>query len=489
MDLGTAHSFLNGLIIAATFQNLVFCVAGIILGTAAGVLPGIGSSTVLAIILPFVAYLPFPASIVMMLAVYYGCQYGGSTTAILTKVAGEVSSIPTIFEGHLLALKGQAGTALSIAALASFAAGIVSVFVIVSSSLILAELFLYFGPWEFVLIGIVSMIAAVCLSSSRSFLMGSASLLIGSLFGLIGFDITTGERRFTFNQLELYDGIGIAIFCLGMFGLVETFKVRYKLPIIDSNFKLLPSSQSLNQSVMPMLRGTAIGSIMGLLPGSAFLSSFVSYMIEKKLDKKKQFGNGAIAGVAGPESANNASAQVSFVPPIIFGIPINGSTALILSACVLSGIVPGTNFIKNETSVFWILTASMLIGNLFLLLVNLPLVKFWILLLKTPPKILNFFILSLCCFGAYWTNQSYFEILLMLAIAILSYFFFLAKIDTVPAVTGFVLAPAVEDNLRRALSINDGNILSFFYSGMNVVICIIFVYLIYLYSKNKIINT
>lgn len=483
-------SLIFGFTQALTFSNLLYCFIGVLLGTLIGILPGIGAGTTLSLILPLSFYLTPIGTLVMMAGVFYGAQYGGSTTSILSRVAGEGSSIPTIIEGNLLAKKGKAGSAICIAAVSSFFAGIVTVILISIFSIQLVDISLTFGPSEYFSICLFSLVVSIVIGTNYA--SNFALVLLGFLLGLVGLDIMTGNPRFTFGQFELYDGIGLMVFSLGIFGIGEICKniVNIENPIkIETINSLYPTKEDFKRSILPTIRGTGIGSILGMFPGGALLSSFASYYIEKYINKNK-FGKGAIEGVAGPEAANNAGAQSSFIPLLVLGIPTNSATAMLLGALVIHNYVPGPSFITQTFSAFWVLLASMVIGNIFLIILNIPLIGLWVKLLLIPKKYLNYLILVMCCVATYLLNYSYFEVLLMFTLGIFAYVFIMYTLDLIPLFMGFLLGPILEEQFRRSLAIS-GNNLNIFWSGYinKVVLFMIFmcflVYIVRLF-KNKI---
>jgi len=470
-----------------TLSNVVYCAIGVLIGTLIGVIPGIGPSTALALLLPTTFYIPAPQSIIMMIGIYYGSQYGGSTTAILMKVAGEITSVPTIIEGNLLAKKGKAGSALTIAAISSFFAGIFTTFIIYFFVVYFSEFSLKLGPAEYVYLGVVGLIASIFLSNDNNHFMKIGLLCIGSLIGLIGLDPIIGTQRFTFNILSLYDGVGIAIVSIGIFGLSEVFRSTSQVnshQVIEKIHTMYPTKEEIKRSIFPTFRGTIFGIFLGLFPGGTLLSSFVSYFFEKKFSKyKKEFGSGAIEGVAGPESANNASSQSSLIPTLSLGIPINASTAMILGALTVYGLVPGPKFASQSNDLFLILISSMILGNIFLLLLNIPLVSIWIKVLSIPKKYFKFIILFACLFGVFNINQSYFEILLILFFGLFGWFMISNNLDCVPIIMGFLLTPMIEEQFRRAMMMSKGNLDIFWNSEINI---ILFIVLLFLFSSIKI---
>lgn len=454
-----------------TLSNIIYCAIGVLMGTLVGVVPGIGPSTALALLLPTTFYIPAPQSIIMMIGVYYGSQYGGSTTAILMKVAGEVTSVPTIIEGNLLAKKGKAGSALTIAAMSSFFAGIVTTFIIYFFVMYFSEFSLKLGPAEYVCLGILGLTGSVFLSGDKNYFVNIGLLCIGSLIGLIGLDPIFGTQRFTFNILSLYDGVGVIIVSVGIFGLSEVFRSTSQAnsqQVIEKIYTMYPTKEEIKRSIPSTLRGTFFGIFLGLFPGGTLLSSFVSYFFEKKFSKyKSEFGSGAIEGVAGPESANNASSQSSLIPTLSLGIPINASTAMILGALTVYGLVPGPKFASQSNDLFLILISSMILGNVFLLVLNIPLVSIWIKILSLPKKYFNFIILFACLLGVFNINQSYFEILLIVLFGLLGLFMINNNLDCVPIVMGFLLTPMIEEQFRRAMMMSKGNLDIFWNSEIN----------------------
>lgn len=467
-------SLIWGLEQAVSLENIIYCFVGIFLGTVVGVIPGLGPGTTLAILLPSTFYLSGTGSIIMMSGVYYGAQYGGSTTAILMKVAGEGTSIPTIAEGNILARNGKAGLALSISALSSFFAGVIVTILICFFSTYFAELVLKFGPSEYVCLGLLAIFGSIFLSNGDNYLQTCCLLSIGLLFGSVGIDSFTGSQRFTLGILDLYDGVGIAAFAIGTIAIGEVLK---NLSLKDSHQSLekittlYPSKEDLRRSVAPTLRGTAVGTVLGLLPGGALFSSFASFFIEKKFSRyKNEFGKGAIEGVAGPEAANNAGAQSSFIPTLTIGVPPNTAMAMVLGAMTIHGLIPGPQFILQSQSIFWVLLASMLIGNLLLLILNLPLVGIWTKLLSIPKKYLNFLILLLCCIGVYKLNSSIFETSLILFFGIIGFIVVYYDLDVVSMIIGFLIGPMIEEQFRRSMMLSKGSLEIFWQSNINIAI-------------------
>ena len=461
------NNIIFGFSVAASVTNLLWCFIGVTMGTLVGVLPALGPLAAVSILLPIVFNISDPVTGIIFLAgIYYGTQYGGSTSAILLNIPGEISSTVTTIDGNQMARKGRAGAALSIAAMSSFFAGTVATIIIALLAQPLAKTAFLFGAAEYGALMLLGLFAAVTLNHG-SMLKGISMVFVGILLGLVGSDINSGVVRFTLGIQQLTDGIPFAILAMGLFGLGEIvyllFHVRENNKITTTFSDLYPTKKEMKESLMPALRGTFLGSILGLLPGGgAIMSSFASYAVEKKISKKpEEFGRGAVAGVAGPEAANNAGAQTSFIPMLSLGIPTTPTIAIILAVLIIQGIQPGTTVIAKHPDLFWGLIASMWIGNFMLLLLNLPLVGLWVSILKISWKILYPIIILICLTGAYYLNKSWSDVLLLLPFALLGYVF--KRLDCQPAslIMGFVLGALFEENVRRALIISRGDWLVF----------------------------
>ncbi|NBQ81866.1 MAG: tripartite tricarboxylate transporter permease, partial [Betaproteobacteria bacterium] len=453
---------------AATAQNLLYCFIGVTLGTLIGVLPGIGPLATIAMLLPATYKMTDPTSALIMLSgIYYGAQYGGSTTAILVNLPGESSSVVTTLDGYQMARAGRAGPALAIAAIGSFFAGTVATFMIAAFAPPLAELAFKFGPAEYFSLMVLGLIAAVVLAHG-SILKALAMVVLGLLLGMIGTDVNSGVARFSFDIPELSDGIEFVAVAMGMFGFAEiilNLEQRENREVFTSKVGgLMPSASEFKQSLMPMIRGTALGSFLGILPGGgAVLSSFSAYALEKKISKTpERFGKGAIEGVAGPESANNAGAQTSFIPMLTLGIPTTPVMALMVAAMMIHNIQPGPQVMTSNPTLFWGLIASMWVGNLMLVILNLPLIGLWIKLLSVPYRVLFPAILLFCCIGAYSINNNVFDVFMTIPFAILGYLFKKFDCEPAPLLLGFVLGKLMEEYLRRALTISRGDPTVFF---------------------------
>ena len=453
---------------AATAQNLLYCFIGVTLGTLIGVLPGIGPLATIAMLLPATYKMTDPTSALIMLSgIYYGAQYGGSPTAILVNLPGESSSVVTTLDGYQMARAGRAGPALAIAAIGSFFAGTVATFMIAAFAPPLAELAFKFGPAEYFSLMVLGLIAAVVLAHG-SILKALAMVVLGLLLGMIGTDVNSGVARFSFDIPELSDGIEFVAVAMGMFGFAEiilNLEQRENREVFTSKVGgLMPSASEFKQSLMPMIRGTALGSFLGILPGGgAVLSSFSAYALEKKISKTpERFGKGAIEGVAGPESANNAGAQTSFIPMLTLGIPTTPVMALMVAAMMIHNIQPGPQVMTSNPTLFWGLIASMWVGNLMLVILNLPLIGLWIKLLSVPYRVLFPAILLFCCIGAYSINNNVFDVFMTIPFAILGCLFKKFDCEPAPLLLGFVLGKLMEEYLRRALTISRGDPTVFF---------------------------
>ena len=447
---------------ALTLNNLLYCFIGVLLGTLIGVLPGIGPTATIAMLLPVTFALSPVTSLIMLAGIYYGAQYGGSTTAILINLPGESSSAVTAIDGYQMARQGRAGPALAAAALGSFFAGSVATLVLATLAPALADIALEFGPPEYFSLMVLGLVSSVALAHG-SVVKALGMIVLGLMLGLVGTDIYTGTPRFTLGFPELYDGLNFVAVAVGVFGVAEILRnletERDREVAVKRVTNILPSWSDLKAMAAPILRGTVLGSALGILPGGgAILSSFAAYTVEKKLSKTpERFGKGAIEGVAGPESANNAGAQTSFVPMLTLGIPANPVMALMIGALIIQGITPGPNVATDEPALFWGVIVSMWIGNLMLVLLNLPLIGLWVRLLKIPYYVLFPAILAFSAIGVYSINSNAFDLFAVAAFGILGYV--LVKLDCEPAplLLGFVLGPMLEEHLRRAMIISRGD--------------------------------
>lgn len=452
----------TGFAVALTWQNLGFCLIGVALGTLIGVLPGIGPVATIAMLLPITFHFSPASALIMLAGIYYGAQYGGSTTSILVNLPGEASSVVTCLDGYQMARQGRAGAALAIAAIGSFFAGCVATLILATLAPPLAELAFQFGPAERFSLMVLGLVAAVTLAHG-SLLKAVAMIVLGVLLGIVGADPEVGRMRFTFGQPELTDGIGFVVVATGLFAfgeIIANLERGSTREIFTENVKgLWPTREDFKRSWKAIIRGTGIGSLLGILPGGgAVLGSFTSYMVEKKLSKDpSRFGKGAIEGVAGPESANNAGAQTSFIPLLTLGIPSNAVMALMVGAMIIHGIQPGPQVMSERPELFWGMIASMWIGNLMLVVLNLPMIGIWVKLLKVPYRLLYPAILVLCCIGVYSLNNSVFDVGLSVLFGLLGYVFIKLRCEPAPLLLGFVLGPMLEENLRKAMTISRGD--------------------------------
>ena len=460
------HHLAIGFGTALSAVNLLYALIGALLGTLIGVLPGIGPVATIAMLLPTTYALEPVSALIMLAGIYYGAQYGGSTTAILVNMPGEASSVVTCLDGYQMARKGQAGAALSIAALGSFFAGSCATLLVAAVSLPLSALALKFGPAEYFSLMVLGLIGAVVLAHG-SLVKAIAMIVLGLLLGIVGTDVNSGVERFTFGIPELSDGIGVVVVAMGLFGFAEiilNLESTEKREVIRTKLSGIWLTKSqLREAVPAVLRGTALGSMLGVLPcGGAMLSSFASYSVEKKLAKDpSQFGKGAIRGVAGPESANNAGAQTSFIPLLTLGIPENAVMAMMVGAMTIHNIQPGPQVMTSNPQLFWGLIASMWVGNLMLVVLNLPLIGIWIKLLTVPYRMLYPAILLFCGIGVYTVNNTSFDVMQTAFFGALGVLFAKLECEPAPLLLGFVLGPMMEENLRRALLLSRGDALVF----------------------------
>ena len=460
MDLLT--NLLHGFETALTLSNVLYCFVGVLLGTLIGVLPGIGPIATISMLLPTTFVLPPVSALIMLAGIYYGAQYGGSTTAILVNLPGEVSSVVTCLDGYQMARKGEAGKALGIAALGSFFAGSVATLLIAGFAPPLAEMALKFGPADYFSLMVVGLIAAVVLAHG-SVIKAIAMIVLGLLAGLIGTDVNSGAARYTFGVPELIDGLGIGTIAMGLFGFSEIMRNLEggaERQVFTRKIRgLLPNWSDIRRAFLPAVRGTALGSALGILPGGGpVLGSFSAYTLEKKLAKDpSRFGKGAIEGVAAPESANNAAAQTSFIPLLTLGIPSNPVMALMIGAMIIHGIQPGPQIITGKPDLFWGMIASMWIGNALLVVLNLPLIGVWVRLLTTKYDYLFPAILIFCCIGVYSINNATADVFMAALFGFIGYAFIKLEMEPAPLLLGFVLGPMMEENLRRALLLSRGD--------------------------------
>jgi len=461
------NGLLLGLDSALQPVTLLYCFIGVFLGTLIGVLPGIGALATISLLLPITYHIPPTAAIVMLAGVYYGAQYGGSTASILLNLPGTPSSAVACLDGYPMAKQGRAGVALFMTTIASFVGSMLGILALILFAPAIAELGLKFGPAEYFAMMLLGLIAASTLASGSP-AKGLAMVVAGLLLGTVGTDVNSGVARFDFGVPELMDGINLVALAMGVFGVSEVIsginqtretEVKEKI-----NFKTMtPTRKDVKDSVMPMLRGTAIGSFFGALPGTgASIASFFSYAVEKKVAKDpSRFGKGAIEGVTAPEAANNAAAQTAFVPTLSLGIPGDAVMALMLGALIIHGIQPGPLLMTQQPELFWGLIVSFGIGNIMLMVLNLPLIGLWVAILRIPYRVLFPAILVFISLGVYSVNNNTFDVLMVAGIGAVGYAMAVTKFEAAPMLLGFVLGPLMEENLRRALLLSRGDMMTF----------------------------
>lgn len=459
---------------ALSLQNLFYCLVGVTIGTLIGVLPGMGPVATVAMLLPATYAIDPSGALIMLAGIYYGAQYGGSTTAILVNIPGEAAAVVTCIDGHKMAKRGRAGAALGISAIGSFVAGCFATLLIAAFAPPLTELAFRFGPAEYFSLMVLGLIGAVVLATG-SLVKAICMILLGLLLGVVGTDVNSGAMRFTFGLDELQEGIDFVALSMGIFGFAEIMKnleLGEKRSFVPGKVKnILPTRRDLRESAGPIARGTILGSLLGVLPGGgALLSSFASYTVEKKLAGEKAdppFGEGNIRGVAGPESANNAGSQTSFIPMLTLGIPSNAVMALMIGAMMIHDIVPGPQVMATDPSLFWGLIVSMWIGNVMLVILNLPMIGVWVQLLRVPYRWLYPAILVFCCIGVFSINVNVWDVWVTIFFGFVGYLFVKLDCEPAPLVLGFILGPMMEENLRRALLLSRGDPSIFFTSPIS----------------------
>ena len=473
MDLFTNLSL--GFSVAFTSVNLMYAFVGCLLGTLIGVLPGIGPLATIAMLLPATYALPPVSALIMLAGIYYGAQYGGSTTAILVNLPGESSSVVTVIDGYQMARQGRAGPALAAAGMGSFFAGCVGTLVLAAFAVPLTEVAFLFGPAEYFSLMILGLIGAVVLASG-SLLKAFGMILLGLLLGMVGTDVNSGVARYSFDIPELTDGIGFIVIAMGVFGYGEIIsnlgKHESERQVFTADVKgLMPSAQDFKFMIPAVLRGTALGSVLGILPGGgAVMAAFAAYTIEKKTKLhpgEVPFGKGNIRGVAAPEAANNAASQTSFIPLLTLGIPPNAVMALMVGAMTIHNIQPGPQVMTSNPELFWGLIASMWIGNAMLIILNLPLIGIWIKLLSVPYRWLFPAIVLFCAIGVYSTNNNTWDIWMVALFGVIGYTFIKLGMEPAPLLLGFILGPMMEENLRRALLLSRGDWTVFVTRGLS----------------------
>jgi TctA family transporter len=463
MELGSLVDNLSlGFSVAFSMQNLFWCLMGAFIGTAIGVLPGVGPTATMALLLPATYFLPAESALIMLAGIYYGSQYGGSTTSILVNLPGEASSVVTCLDGYQMARNGRAGPALAIAAIGSFFAGTVTTLIIAAAAPPLTRLAQQFAPADYFSLMVLGLVFAVVLARG-SVLKAVGMIFLGMLLGLVGTDVNTGNTRFTFGIDDLFDGLGFVPLAMGVFGIAEiitNLANQERRDLVSSKVTgLMPTREDLRRSIGPVLRGTGLGAFLGILPGGgAVLSSFSSYTIEKRLSKTpEKFGTGMIEGVAGPESANNAAAQTSFIPMLTLGIPSNAVMAMMIGGMMIHGIIPGPQVMEQKPGLFWGMIVSMWLGNLMLVVLNLPLIGIWVRMLLVPYRLLAIAIMFFCCIGVYSLNNSANEVLFICFFGIIGYILMKLDCEPAPLLLGFLLGPMMEVYMRRAMLLSRGD--------------------------------
>jgi len=482
-----------GFSVALTFQNAALCFIGCLVGTMIGVLPGVGPIATIAMLLPLTFKVDPTGALIMLAGIYYGAQYGGSTTAILINIPGEATSVVTALDGHMMAKNGRAGVALGMAAIGSFIAGTIATLVIALLGKPLTAMALIFGPAEYFSLMVLGLALAVALARG-SVLKAILMIVLGILLSTVGTDLETGEERLTLGLQDLSDGIDFAVLAMGVFGLAEILK-NLENPeardVVKSKIgRLLPSMAEFRQSLAPILRGTSLGSILGILPGNgAVLAPFASYTIEKKIAKApSRCGKGAIEGVAGPEAANNAGAQTAFIPLLTLGIPPNAVMALMVGAMTIHGIIPGPLVMTKSPDLFWGMIASMWIGNLMLVIINLPLIGIWVKLLQVPYRLMYPAILLFCAIGIYSINNNPSDVFFTAFFGLVGYVFYKFGLEPAPMLLGYVLGKLMEQKLRQALTLSRGDFMTFIerpVSGVLLFIALVIIVLALLPSMRK----
>ena len=460
--MGLLDNLALGFQVALSLENVFYCLVGTLIGTLIGVLPGIGPIATISMLLPLTLHLEPTSALIMLAGIFYGAQYGGSTTAILVNLPGEASSVVTCLDGYQMARQGRAGAALAVAALGSLFAGTTATFIVAFLAPPLSRAGLLFGPAEYFSLMVLGLITAIVLAQG-SILKALAMIVVGLLLGAVGTDVTSGAPRLTLGIPQLADGIGFVPFVVGLFAVPEIVanieRPESRGIVTQPISRLWPTRSDFDRSWPAVLRGTGVGSAFGLLPGGgSLLSSFAAYLVEKKISRRpEEFGNGAVEGVAAPESANNASAQTSFIPLLTLGIPSTAVMAVMAGALTIQGIRPGPQVMSANPDLVWGLIASMWIGNLMLVVINLPLIGIWVRLLRVPYRLLYPAILIFSCVGAYSLNNSTFDVMLIFVFGLVGYAFRKWRCEVAPLVLAFVLSPMLEDNLRRAMLISGGD--------------------------------
>ncbi len=480
----TIKELLFGFSVALTPMNLLYCFVGVLVGTLVGVLPGVGPPAALALLLPATFYVPPASAVILLAGIMYGAMYGGSTTSILVNIPGEAASVITCLDGYQMARKGRAGPALGISAFGSFIAGTISIFLLIGLAPTLAKFALRFGPPEYFALMILGLSILVYLARG-SMINALIMVCFGLLLGTVGLDPMTGVPRFVYKITTLMDGIGLVQVVIGLFGVSEVLlnvEKAFKQEIFETKIKgLLPNREDWKKSIGPIGRGTFLGFFLGVIPGmSVVIPTFVSYVLEKKISKyPEKFGTGVIEGVAGPEAANNAASSGTLVPTLSLGIPTGASTALLLGALMMHGLRPGPLLIKESPEVFWGVIASLYVGNVMLLILNLPLIGLWVKILKVPYHFLFSLILLFCIIGSYVTNNNPYDVVIMVIFGLIGYGMKKFDLEAAPLVLALVLGPMMENAFRRSLVLSDGNFGIFFTRPLSAIFILIALFILF----------
>tara|TARA_R110002020_G_scaffold73872_3_gene189427 strand:- start:2316 stop:3821 length:1506 start_codon:yes stop_codon:yes gene_type:complete len=487
-----------GISVAFTLENIIYCALGVTIGMFIGVIPGVGHLAAISMLLPLTFYVPATTALVMLAGIYYGAQYGGSTAAILLNLPGTPSSAVVCLDGYPMAKEGRAGVALLMTTVASFVGSFITVIVLAAFAPPLANFAVAFNSADYFSMMLLGLVAAAILVQGSP-VKGIAAVLLGLIFGMVGTDVSTGIQRYTFGLTFLYDGINIVAIAMGIFGVTEVIanvgKVNNSVSSKKITFRsLLPTRKDVKESIFPMLRGTGIGTGVGILPGTGTsIASFLAYAVEKKISKTpSKFGKGAIEGITAPESANNASAQSAFIPTLTLGIPGDAVMALMLGALLIHGITPGPNVISDNPDLFWGLVVSFLIGNVLLLILNIPLVGLWVRLLKVPYPLLYPSIILFIAIGVYSINYSSMDIMMVAFFGIVGVILLLLGFEPAPLLLGYILGPMIEENFRRTMLLNRGDMMVFLerpvsaaFIAMTVLLLIWTAYSMFKSAKNK----
>jgi TctA family transporter len=459
--------FTIGFPTAFSLQNLAFCFAGVFLGTLAGALPGIGALTAVTLLLPITFHLDPTAAIIMLAGVYYGTEYGGSTASILLNLPGTAANAVTCLDGYPMSQQGRAGVALFVTTAGSFVGGSIGILVLLAMAPLLVAFSLAFGPAEYFAIMVFGLLASATIAQGSP-LKGIGMVVVGLLLGTVGIDINSGTYRFTFGFFDLFDGISLIVLAMGLFGVTEVMAAisegdegrNKKLNKVTLR-SMIPTREDFRRSILPVLRGTGIGCLLGPLPGTGpTIASFISYSVEKRIAKDpSRFGKGAIEGIASPEASNNAAGQTAFVPTLLLGIPGSATMALMIGALMIHGISPGPRLMASHPEMFWGLIASFWIGNVLLVILNIPLIGIWVRLLSIPARMLYPVVVVLICLGTYTATNNLFDVWLLILFGVAGYLMRILKFEPAPVLVGFILGPMVEENLRRAMLLADGNFL------------------------------